>query len=307
MRCILIGYGYWGKIIKKYIDDSDNFELVGIFDHQPDDLLRLDSVVKSGNIEAAFVCVPVDAHFDVTKMLLEHHIHVFCEKPLCRTSKQVDLLYQIAVRNQVVLFADYIYTVSPSIQDMKNYLYEFGNILYIAMNIRQFGRFYPEDHVFDVIGVHMISALAFLFETATEDIKVTSVDVIEKGSNGLPDAGTLFFNLRDEIKGKIECSLLSIEKERKIEILCEKGIIAFDMLGSQTIRIVSYSKNAGTKTVYECKHDEANNLVFMLDYFYHTIKTRDQLNEQVTKQVADVLEQVNTYIFKNREENDQLI
>lgn len=296
MRCALIGYGYWGKIIKRYIDDSEYFELVGVCDHHLNGSLQMKDILERGEIEAAFVCVPVNGHFDVVQLLLEKGIHVFCEKPLCRSRGEVDYLFQLSKRQEKVLFADYIYTVSPSLRDIKNYIHDLGRIFYIDMSIKQFGRFYPTDHVFDVIGVHMISALVFLLDTEEGDINVTSVDVIKASEKGMPDAGIMFFDLYD-IKGKLECSLLSASKERKIEILCEKGIIVFDMLGEDTVRVISYSKEEGQSTLYECKHDENNNLVFMLEYFYQTILTGDDSNENITKQTADVLDQINECLF----------
>ena len=31
MKVGLVGYGYWGKIIRTYIDKNDNFELIKIY------------------------------------------------------------------------------------------------------------------------------------------------------------------------------------------------------------------------------------------------------------------------------------
>ena len=163
------------------------------------------------------------------------------------------------------------------------------------MSIKQFGQFYATDHVFEIIGVHMISALAFLFDTEEGDINVNYVDVVKTDESGVADVGIMFFNLND-IKGKMECSLLSACKERKIEILCEKGIIIFSMLGENTVSVISHSKEEGQRIIYECKHDEKNNLVFMLEYFYQTIITRDNSNEKITKQTAYVLDQINGYL-----------
>lgn len=299
MHCILIGYGYWGKIIKKYIDSSSKFELIEIYDHHLSNSVSLESLLKNNDIEVAFVCVPVDAHYKVVKMLLEYHIHVFCEKPLCKSKIDVENLYDVAKKNGCILFTDYIYTVSPSILEMKKYIRNFGRILYIEMSIRQFGKFYATDHVFDVIGVHMMSALIFLLDTNLGDIKVDFVNVIKKGKNGLPDVGTVYLNLPDEIKCKIECSLVSAEKERKIQVLCEKGIVIFDMLGERTIRVISYSEEKGTRVIYENKHDESNNLVYMLENFYHTIMTKDTKNEDITRQTSLVSERINKWIAEN--------
>ena len=32
MEVAVVGYGYWGKILKKYLDENDLFKVVGIYD-----------------------------------------------------------------------------------------------------------------------------------------------------------------------------------------------------------------------------------------------------------------------------------
>ena len=79
MRCVLFGYGYWGKIVERYIQQSEEFELTGIIDPHYEPHAELNEVLDSRAVDCAFVCVPVRQHYQIVKRLLEHKIHVFCE------------------------------------------------------------------------------------------------------------------------------------------------------------------------------------------------------------------------------------
>lgn len=296
MRSILLGYGYWGKIVKKYIESSNKFELVGICDPNLEDSIKIEQIWERGDIDCVFLCVPVNIHYDLVKLMLEHGIHVFCEKPLCRKSKEAEELLLLAKEKKCTLYTDYIYTVSPSINYIKEHLYELGNINYIDMRIKQFGRFYEEDHVFEVIGVHMISALVYLLDENANDIKITTAEIIKRSERKLPEVGNVRFEA-GSIKGKIECSLWAAEKERKIEILCEHGMIIFDMMGQNTVRIVKNSKEEGQRIIFEKKYDENNNLEHMLNSFFDTIISKNQTNMNITKMTAEIIEQINNFIY----------
>ena len=157
MEVAIVGYGYWGKILKKYLDESGLFEVVGICDPLYEKSLKLEEILNNSNIESIFVCNPIDMHYSTVKILLESKKNVFCEKPLSKSHKESIELFEIAKKNNVTLYVDYIYTNSPSINKIKEMKKKLGKILYIEANINQFGNFYENDDVFDVLGVHLIS------------------------------------------------------------------------------------------------------------------------------------------------------
>lgn len=298
MQCVLMGYGYWGKIVERYLHASKQFELYAICDPNFANTISLEEILNNDVIECVFVCTPVVSHFEIVKKLLQNGIHVFCEKPLCRDYKEMMTLIELSRINEVALFTDYIYTVSPSLQYIKQHIFDLGKIMYIDMSIKQFGNFYKADNVFEVIGVHMISALVFLLNTSKEEIQINSLEDIKYNLKGLLMEGIAFFQV-NQIKGKIECSLLSDKKERRIEITCEKGIIIFDMLNEFSVRIISHKEESDYFTQYilhQEKYDESNNLKFILKSFYNSINMQDESNTKLTIQVTDILNQVNKFL-----------
>lgn len=302
MRCAIIGYGYWGKIVKRYVEDAKELELVGICDRHYPQTAKLEHLVEGKQIDCAIVCTPVDAHYDVVKYLLEHSIHVFCEKPLCKNLAQAQELYAQAEKRNVLLYTDYIYTVSPSINALKEYLsqapQELGDIVHVNMAIEQFGRFYKNDDVFEVIGVHMLSVISYLFGNGENAICVENVQVVKRGKNGLAEAGTVQFAV-GKVHGKIECSLLSHEKKRRIEIYCEHGMLIFDMMREDTFLAIKHVEENGQ--YQECiiqqeRYDENNNLKKVLVEFVSAAQRLNRANKEIALCVADALAQIENKI-----------
>lgn len=292
MDCALIGYGYWGHIIEKYIRESQRFNLIEICEPLKDKTINPEGILN--RIDCAFVCTPTENHFAIVEKLLINKVHVFCEKPLCKNLKDTKYLINLACEKNRILFADYIYMVSPSIQYMKQYLHALGKILYIDMHIKQFGRFYKNEHVYETIGVHMLSVLNYLFDS--QAINVTHIDNITCTSERYVQSGIVYFETSG-IRGKIECDLLAEKKERTIKISCENGLLIFDMLTDNTLKVIEYidENNQKKQSLLSQKaFDENNNLKYMLDLFADIIdKKRDQSqNTNITLGVAKVLEDI---------------
>ena len=296
MKSVLVGFGYWGRILVKYIRQSDQFELTGICDPGLENSPSLDAMLKECRIECAFVCVPVRRHYEIVHKLLEYNVHVFCEKPLCSNLKDTLQLYRLAWQKERVLFTDYIYTVSPSIRYMKDHINMLGEIRYINMDIKQFGRFYKEENVYEVIGVHMISVLVFLFGMSAQDDVISAVDTLKYNKSGKAEAGILFFKIRG-VRGKIECSLISEEKIRRIEVICENGMIVFDMLKKDTVKMIYHQEDTKTgqkiqQTLEAKQFDEKNNLCAAVECFGNAVLSGKSEFDQLSLQTARILEQI---------------
>lgn len=277
MDVALIGYGYWGKIVQKYIEESSNFNIKYICSKE----LKINSrfindiqvVIDDPEIEAIFLCTPVDTHFELCRIFLENGKHVFCEKPTVKNYDDFIELEKLSLINQKILFTDYIYTVSPSINYIKEHIDEIGRLKYIAGRIEQYGNFYKNDSVYEILGVHLISAILYL-----TDEEISSIEKQDNISIENCLIGHIFFKLESGCEVNIECSLLSTEKVRKLTIYGECGFIEFSMNTKPSVRIMKYV-TIGHKveiTNEECNDfDENNNLSIVIDKFSRYITEKD--------------------------------
>ena len=304
-RCCLIGYGYWGKIVHRYLNDSADFELVGISDRHYPDAVDLDKLLKEHAIDCAVVCTPVRTHYEVVKKLLQNGVDVFCEKPLCKDYEGAKELIALAGENGATLYVDYIYTVSRSIRYIKEHLADFGKIRHISMKISQFGNFYADADVFEVIGVHMLSVLAYIFGTEHNAFFVKSIDIVKADSNGACQAASLRFEIGG-VPGILECSLCSPLKVRQFEITCERGVAVFNMLAENSVQICKLGEKGDFWEIVEedkKSFDEENNLVHVLEDFSKCAsgQAEDGLlarNHEVALFIADALAKIKDCCYK---------
>lgn len=297
MKTALIGYGYWGKIIRRYIESSKSFQLVKICCKEQvdgkDNLFTTDINIiwNDSDIETVFICTPVATHFEICRQGLLNGKNVFCEKPTVRTSEEFEELAYLAKKQNKILFTDYIYTVSPSIMKMKEELPEIGTISGIEGEISQFGNFYPQDTVFEVLGVHLFSVLGYL----VPDLKIDSCK-----SSYLFDLNLYSGMLQAKINGNIQvlftCSLLNVKKIRIIKIYGTRGTLVFDMMDKEATLYLQKYENQKDGVVKggefkNWKFDENNNLVRILLKFREAIVSGDnQENLKVARIVNRLLE-----------------
>lgn len=297
MNVALIGYGYWGKIIEKYI--RDKFTLKKILVRNTTEQMGccftedISDILSDSTIKAVFVCTPIDTHFDICKDLLLSGKHVFCEKPTVKTSEQLDELLEISYSKNIVLYTDYIYTNSPSINNIRLLLNTIGNIEYICGEISQFGNFYKNDSVDYVLTVHLLSILPFIYD------KIIVNDCIKSNTNTLNKyIQNITLNINDNININFITNMISNEKTRTIKFYGTNGSVIFDMMNSEyKIQYHQYEKDGYGFSSIKTKildFDESNNLQYAINDFYKIVDNNNNTdNIRISKFVCDILDRLN--------------
>lgn len=72
-----------------------------------------------GRVDAALVATPNTTHAPIVCDLLEHGVHVLCEKPLGTTGEEVDRMLAAAARGGARLMTAHCLRFSPSLEAMK--------------------------------------------------------------------------------------------------------------------------------------------------------------------------------------------
>lgn len=306
MKIGLIGYGYWGKIIRKYLDSAENIELIAIYDNNinKDNLFvdSIDKIMLDRQIEAIFVCTPTSTHYNICKRALECKKHVFCEKPLTLQYEETRELYRIAIENNRVLYTDYIYTDSISINKIKENIKDIGKVKCIEGSIEQFGAFYKKEDVFQIIGLHLIAAVIHIFD---EKGKISSIEyekIILNKENKCVTGKAKFF--LDDIQVSINCDLLSPNKVRTLKVIGDRGVITFDMMNNPNIKLLQHEQSEGKYSIINQKEwtcDEKNNLKIAIEKFVKYIEKKNIVsNNLLAQQVTYILN------YEKGEENESI-
>ncbi len=275
IRCALLGYGYWGKILERYIDESLDFELKSIYAHR-NQVEILSRIKDDETIQAVFIATSIDSHFELCKMMLKAGKHVFCEKPLSKYAEEIDELESLSIYNGLAMFTDHIYLESPSIKMLLSEAKKIGEIKSFDASITQWGNFYENDGVVDVLGVHLINVLL----TLVPDFMAEEIEILKKEKD---KNGNLLL-IQTKIKGnslvvRFKFSSITETKERKIEVVGEKGSIFVDLMSNENVIVNNQSGNI----IYS--FDEKNNIRSSLTNFVNHINNK-QNNCQLARKTA---------------------
>src|SRR3989338_2055043 len=93
ISCALIGHGYWGSKLQRYIEENQNFDLKYICGSKSD----LNKVWQDSQITAVVVATPNETHYPIVKSALLCGKHVFSEKPLALKTAQCRELKHLAL------------------------------------------------------------------------------------------------------------------------------------------------------------------------------------------------------------------
>ncbi|WP_066386769.1 Gfo/Idh/MocA family oxidoreductase [Helicobacter himalayensis] len=291
---VLIGKGYWGSVLTRYIKESPYFHLSKIFGSE----FQIQLLPK--DCKCAFVATPLDSHFKLCEELLLRGVHIFVEKPTCRNLAEFEYLHSLSTRNNAILYTDYPYTLSPSIRHIKTLLLKHLHLaqfpLKFQAKITQYGKFYENEGALEVLGVHWLSVFALFFkETIPFEITAQAsssypLSVYVKARAKFLESLSLDAQFKEKdfpIDLELTCSLECKEKARTLEISASNFSIYFDMLNAPKITFKIESK----ETQY-FDFDETNTLAFCVQDFACAIKDKKHSTRLLTlhKRVIRFLE-----------------
>ena len=236
-KVALIGFGYWGPKLARNINNSNNFKIEYIIDNNKKNLdkakkdfplskkLKNYKSLNNDIIDLVVISSPTKTHFNIASYFLKS-CNVLIEKPLSLNSKDVIKLERLANTNKKLLFVDYPFIFSGSINYIKDIIKikKYGKLLEIESFREQAPIRNDADVVWD-LGVHDISILKHWLNS-----NPTKINSIKYNSIRTPRMDTAYINLeyKNNIKVFIKNSWISPIKIRLIKLKFEKAIIYCD-------------------------------------------------------------------------------
>ena len=270
-KALLIGSGYFGQILRPYI--AKHCEILAIANTSTSDLPAL---LRQADL--CFIATPLHSHFELARAALQAHCHTFIEKPATSNAQEYSELVSLATAHSRVLFTDYIYTLSPSIRHAL-LLCQGLPLESICATITQYGKFYENESVLEVLGVHYLSVFALMQELGI----ITDVEVQECV---FLDQKKLSARLRlcakqaeRSIPISLECSLLSHKRQRVLRLFGKKSCLQVNMLDPAPLSYVDSSPDHALESSLPI-FDEGDNLAHSLATFMSFIAS-DNLAKNV--------------------------
>jgi predicted dehydrogenase/nucleoside-diphosphate-sugar epimerase len=249
LRIGLVGCGKVAEHHARFIKPLPNAELVAVTDFNLETARRfaeahgipsvratLDELLDSDAIDVLHVITPPAYHYECAKAALDRGIHVFVEKPVAFTVREVTDLYDRAAAHGALLCPDYIQLFHPKMQELVGLVDsgQLGNVVhvetYLCINLEDS----PE--VLEAEGIHWsyrlpggmlrdftshLLYMSFYFAGLPNEIQVS------RNSRGALPQG-LFDHLTVQIDGikstaTVLLSCLPRPSAYGIRVRCEKG------------------------------------------------------------------------------------
>ena len=233
----LIGYGYWGPKLARNFHNSPKFNIRYIVDKSKTNInkAKLDfplstllndfKKIKKNNIDLVVISTPTKTHFSISKYFLKF-TNVLIEKPLSLNSKDVFALEKIAKNSKNLLFVDYPFIFSGSINYVKKIINskKYGSLTEIE-SFREQAPIRSDADVVWYLGVHDISILKYLLNSKLKNVNSLKYNTI---NNQKKDTAYINLHYKDNVKVFIKNSWISPIKIRLIKFKFRDAIIFCD-------------------------------------------------------------------------------
>jgi protoporphyrinogen oxidase/predicted dehydrogenase len=249
LRIGVVGLGYWGPNLVRNLVDARSFEVAYLCDvrTQPLETLsrrypgipcttNLDEMLKDETLDAVAIATPVSTHFALAMAALEAGKHVFVEKPLAASSKEVVQLSELAAERGLVLMPGHTFLYSPAVTTIKSLIEgdELGEIYFISSSRVNLGLHQPDVSVVWDLGPHDFSILRYWLDSLPAEVSAVSRSCLLPQ---VPDVS--FINLRypSGTLAHVELSWLSPSKLRRTAIVGSEKMVVYDDTSNESVRI----------------------------------------------------------------------
>lgn len=290
IKVALIGCGYWGSKLRRYIEENQDFEFGYVCNSKSD----LNEVWSDERVSAVVVATPIESHYLLVKESLLHGRHVLAEKPLALRTEECEELRQLASDKKLSLLVEYTWTFSRAIKQAQRMVGEgkIGKPLGIEMSVRHLGRF-KGGSVYWLLGSHMLSVLDMFIPL--RELQFERNDLVTY--DGQIETGSIMFRNND-LKGEIVVSLNYPGKETRIAIYGQEGTMIYDAMSQPALQVERYERLKWTiasklpREHWAYHSDESNNLRYAIEYFFRALKGKVKSNIDTAVTITRILEEL---------------
>lgn len=235
----LVGYGYWGPQIARNLGTQDNVSISYIADLDDGRLAqaaarfsttkltrRFDDLLDS-DVDAIVIATPVHTHYPLARAALQAGKHVFVEKPLAVTERDVTDLVELGRKQRRLLMVGYTFLYHPTVRELRRLIARglLGKLYYIDTQRLNLGLFHRDINVIWDLGPHDVSILRYLLGTDPVSVRATGAAHIQPG---VVDVAYVHLRYADGLIAHIQLSWLHPSKVRRLTAVGDRHMAIYD-------------------------------------------------------------------------------
>ena len=279
----VVGCGHLGKIHTKLLSQSENYKLIGIYDKDNEESIRVSNEFKCisfksfdsllDSVDVVDIVAPTPFHFNYAKQAINKNKHVFIEKPVCTTSKESEELIKLGDLKKVKIQVGHVERFNPAFTKVES---EISKPMFIESH--RLAKFNPRGTDVSVVldlMIHDIDIILKTVDSKVKDILSSGVSVISE----TPDIANARIEFENGCVANLTASRVSLKNMRKTRFFQSGKYISVDFLNkeSEVVEIDS-DNNAIPIMTLELANGIKKNIVFNKPKIKENNAILDELN-----------------------------
>lgn len=247
VRIAVVGLGYWGPNLVRVLNGLTCAEVACVCDRDAAAIARVrrygsfaaatyEEILEDPSIDAVAIATPVSTHAPLASAALDAGKHVFVEKPLAGSSREVLDLMELADERGLVLMPGHTFLYSPPVNLARDLIQsgELGDIYFITTSRVNLGLHQPDVSVAWDLGPHDFSILRYWLSEVPDRVSALSRSCI---FDGTPDVAFINLQYPSGTIAHVELAWLAPSKLRRTAIVGSHKMVVYDDTSREPIRI----------------------------------------------------------------------
>lgn len=234
----VLGAGHLGKIHLRLLNESPNFNLVGYFDPQEENLYEqipqftaqryadVDELID--HVDAIDIVTPTTSHYDCAVKALKKFKHIFIEKPVTNTINEAKSLIALSKEANVKVQVGHVERFNPAFLAIEKSIH---NPMFIeAHRLSSFTQRGTDVSVVLDLMIHDIDIILSVVNSPIKRIHANGVAVVSDTA----DIASVRIEFHNGCVANLTASRISLQNMRKIRFFQRDSYITVDFLKKES-------------------------------------------------------------------------
>ena len=195
----------------------------------------VDELLTKERLDAVTICTPTSTHYAIAEKAIGLGLNTFVEKPLTPSSKEGEMLVEMAKRQKVYLTVGYIERYNPAVTELKSILRSgnLGEPLLLEFHRENKWPIRIEDvGIISDTSVHDIDTARWIFESEAKMVFARAGRVLSQNE----DFAAIILGFDKQKTAFITSNWVTPKRVRQLITVCTEGIVTIDFV-TQSITI----------------------------------------------------------------------
>jgi predicted dehydrogenase len=240
LNIAVVGCGYWGPNLVRNFNATPECRVRAVCDTDPARLAHMtalhpnveacthfDELLGRADIDAVVIATPTRLHSPMARRVLESGRHVLVEKPLAGSTRECEVLLELAQARNLVLMVGHTFIYSPTVRKIREIVRQgdLGELQYVSARRLNLGLFQTDINVAWDLAPHDISIILYILGEAPVGVNCQGKAHV---TAGIEDVTNMTLTFPNGAFALIHNSWLDPNKVRQMTFVGNRKMLAYD-------------------------------------------------------------------------------